>query len=250
MFERLSLPALFAAPPATQCTQRACIAGRSIDYLLRRSPRRRSISMTIDDRGLRVGAPLRASQRRIDAALTAHGPWILRKLDEWAARRPAPFAWMAGARLMYLGEALKLMPDPEKSAVACENATLFVPGHPEDGATLAKTVVGWLHTAALDWFAGRVAHFAPALAVAPPTLRLSNARTRWGTCHPHGRVHLNWRLIHLPPALIDYVVVHELAHLREPNHSPRFWRHVEAVLPDHKDRRLALKRDAHRYLLP
>ena len=87
------------------------------------------------------------------------------------------------------------------------------------------------------------------LKVKIPVIKLSNARTRWGTCHPHGRVHLNWRLIHLPPALIDYVVVHELAHLHEPNHSPRFWRHVEAVLPDHAQRRDLIRTDAHRYLL-
>jgi predicted metal-dependent hydrolase len=82
-----------------------------------------------------------------------------------------------------------------------------------------------------------------------PTIRLSNAKTRWGTCHPDGRVHLNWRLIQMPPALIDYVVVHELAHLHEPNHSQRFWRRVAAVLPDYAQRRLALRRDGHRYLL-
>ena len=87
------------------------------------------------------------------------------------------------------------------------------------------------------------------LDVRAPTIRLSNARTRWGTCHPAGRVHLNWRLIQAPPGLIDYVVVHELAHLREPNHSPRFWTWVASVLPDYQQRRLALRRDAHRYLL-
>jgi predicted metal-dependent hydrolase len=82
-----------------------------------------------------------------------------------------------------------------------------------------------------------------------PAIRLSNARTRWGTCHVDGRIRLNWRLIQVPPALIDYVVVHELAHLREPNHSSRFWSQVGSVLPDYKERRLALRRDAHRYLV-
>mgnify|MGYP001201134009 CR=1 FL=1 len=77
----------------------------------------------------------------------------------------------------------------------------------------------------------------------------SNAKARWGTCHPDGRVHLSWRLIQTPPALIDYVVVHELAHLREPNHSPRFWNWVARVMPDYKERRQALRLEGHRYLL-
>lgn len=243
-------PRLPGAGPVAPDGHRIRLAERTIEYALRRSPRRRSISMTIDDRGLRVGAPLRATQSRIEAALRAHGAWILRKLDEWAARRPAPFAWSAGARVMYLGEALTLVPDPACAGVLRAASELRVRARADDAAALAQAVLAWLHDAARGWFAARVAHFAPVLAVAPPVIRLSNARTRWGTCHPHGRVHLNWRLIHMPPPLVDYVVVHELAHLHEANHSPRFWRHVAAVLPDHAQRRLALRRDAHRYLLP
>jgi hypothetical protein len=102
---------------------------------------------------------------------------------------------------------------------------------------------------AQGWFEQRAAHFARVLDVRVHSIRLSNARTRWGTCHPDGRVRLNWRLIQAPPALVDYVVVHELAHLREPNHSPRFWTWVAGVLPDYKERRQALRRDACRYLL-
>ena len=88
-----------------------------------------------------------------------------------------------------------------------------------------------------------------ALAVAPPTLRLSNARTRWGSCHASGRILLNWRLIQMPARLIDYVVVHELAHLREMNHSPRFWAVVAREIPDHTARRHEIRRDAHRYIV-
>src|SRR5262249_18354306 len=95
----------------------------------------------------------------------------------------------------------------------------------------------------------RAAYYAPLLAVEMPTIRLSNASTRWGSCHPDGRMHLNWRLIQMPLCLIDYVVAHELAHLHEPNHSPRFWRHVAAVMPDHKVRRRTLRTEGARYLV-
>ena len=236
-----------AQAASRQCCQ---LGDQSIDYTLRRSARRRSITLTIDEHGLRVGAPWRASQRRIEAVLAAHAHWIVRKLAEWQARRPAPFAWVAGARIMVLGEPLMLAPDPVHASTARFGDTLHVRADPAAADGLAHSVVDWLRASALDWFEQRVGHFAPILAVNVPVIRLSNARTRWGTCHPHGRVHLNWRLIQMPPALVDYVVVHELAHLHEPNHSPRFWRRVEAVLPDHAQRRRVLRCEAHRYLLP
>jgi predicted metal-dependent hydrolase len=75
-------------------------------------------------------------------------------------------------------------------------------------------------------------------------LSLSSAGTRWGSASADGSIRLNWRLIHFREPIIDYVVVHELAHLREMNHSPRFWQHVENVLPDYAERRGALKDEA------
>ncbi len=225
------------------------LAGHTIEFAISRSARRRRITLTIDERGLRVGAPPRASLRSIEAVLKVHAAWIVCKLGEWQARRPAPFVWAAGARVMVLGEPLTLVPDPAQIATARVGGQLLVAA-PDQTDLLAQAVTGWLRASALDWFCRRSAHFAPILGVKLPLIRLSNARTRWGTCHPHGRVHLNWRLIQMPAALADYVVVHELAHLREANHSPHFWRHVEAVLPDHAQRRKLLRTDAHHYLLP
>ena len=80
------------------------------------------------------------------------------------------------------------------------------------------------------------------------SIRLSNARSRWGSCHTSGRISLNWRLIHLPSHLIDYVVVHELAHLVEMNHSPRFWAVVARVIPDYAARRREIRKESHRYV--
>jgi predicted metal-dependent hydrolase len=90
--------------------------------------------------------------------------------------------------------------------------------------------------------AERVAYYSPQLGVQPARLRLSTARTRWGSASSRGTIALNWRLVLLPPALCDYVVVHELAHLREMNHGPAFWALVRAVLPDVEQRRAALRR--------
>lgn len=228
---------------------RFVLSGSPIEYTLKRSQRRRSITLTIDENGLRVGAPWRATQSRIDNLLASHAHWIARKLTDWQARRPPPFTWQAGATVMALGEPLTLEVDAASKITTRCGKCLTVGTGTDDPDILARHVVAWLRDTAQGWFEQRAGHFARVLDVRAPTIRLSNARTRWGTCHPDGRVLLNWRLIQAPPALIDYVVVHELAHLREPNHSPRFWHWVASVLPDYKERRLALRRDAIRYLL-
>ena len=89
----------------------------------------------------------------------------------------------------------------------------------------------------------------PLLVVPAPEIRLSNGRTRWGSCHRDGRISLNWRLIQVPLPLVDYVIVHELAHLREMNHSLRFWQSVARVIPDYAARRAKIRTEAQRYVL-
>lgn len=108
-------------------------------------------------------------------------------------------------------------------------------------AQIKRAVQGWLQQQARLVFQSRCAHFAPKLDVRPTRLSLTSAATRWGSASANGSIRLNWRLVHLAPACIDYVVVHELAHLREMNHSPRFWAVVRSVLPDYEQARAALK---------
>ncbi len=86
---------------------------------------------------------------------------------------------------------------------------------------------------ARDCFVGRLDHFAPQLGVQWKKLSLSNAATRWGSARADGAIRLNWRLVHFRLPVIDYVVVHELSHLRVMDHSPRFWDTVESVMPDY-----------------
>ena len=225
------------------------LSGEWIEYTLKRSQRRSSITFTVDGDGLRVGAPWRASQRRVESLLGSNARWINRKLAEWQARRPPQLTWQAGATVIMLGEPLMLALDPARSSMGRDGNRLCIADGTRDPRALAAQVVAWLRATAQGWFEQRAAHYAPVLDVRVPAIRLSNAKTRWGTCHPDGRVHLNWRLIQMPPDLIDYVVVHELAHLREPNHSRRSWRWVASVLPDYEQRRVALRREGHRYLL-
>ena len=119
---------------------------------------------------------------------------------------------------------------------------LHVPAGLEAGAEqIEKVVTQWYRDEALRVFNECVEHFAPLLQVSPREVRLSSARTQWGSCTVHGMVRLNWQLVKMPLHLIDYVVVHELAHLVEMNHSPAFWRVVESACPEYKQCRAELR---------
>jgi predicted metal-dependent hydrolase len=211
------------------------IDGEILGYLLKRS-KRRSIGLTVDTDGLHVAAPQRAPQAMVEAYILANRKWVLRKTRDWARyRETLPQPWRIGDPLPFVG---------------AELATQFAPaicgarrvgGALEIGVLPITAVADWLKQQAMPLFAGRVAHYAGELGLPLPSLRLSNAQTRWGSCTATGRITLNWRLVHFRLEVIDYVVVHELAHLRELNHSSRFWDIVAAALPDYADAKKELR---------
>ncbi len=231
-------------PPAVE-RRTALLAGQVVDYTLRRSGKRRTIGLRIDDDGLTIAMPLRASERWLDGVLQEKAEWIVKTLAGWQARKPDPIRWEHGASVPFLGEKLALQVGTSlfTSAPMLRGRQLFV--HVADGrdhAAIEQAVTQWLRQEAGVLFRERVAHYGPVLGVAPSELKLSSARTQWGSCTATGTVHLNWQLIKLPPRLVDYVVVHELAHLVELNHSPAFWAVVKTACPDFKKRRAELRR--------
>jgi len=233
--------------PVVACS--AVLDGQAISYVLHRSHGRRRISLSIDERGLRIGAPLRASMREIETVLRDHARWVVRKLAEWGTKRAPDRRWTSGETLMFLGRPLQLDIATGAEVVAHIEDTLRISAPRPLPGSIASLARSWLKTRALADFALRVERYRAAMALAPVDIRLSNARTRWGSCHVNGRILLNWRLIQMPARLIDYVVVHELAHLKEMNHSPRFWAVVAGVIPDYAARRREIRRDAHRYIV-
>lgn len=225
-------------PP--EASHRVVIAGQAVAYSLRRS-QRRTIGLAIDHRGLRVGAPLRARQGDIEALIRQHGQWVLDKLAAWQERpAPSPLEVTDGCTIPLLGEALTVTVTPlGRARWQFAGAKLHL--WPSATASANQLLEKALREKARALFAERLAHYAPLLGVAPPPLRLSAARTRWGSCSHRGGISLNWRLIYLPLPIIDYVVAHELAHLKEMNHSPRFWSVVQQLCPDWSARRLELR---------
>jgi len=214
------------------------LCGRWIEYRFARR-RRRTLGISVDASGVSVSAPLRAPWRDIEAFLKQKERWIVAKMDEWA-RLPPPalLRGASGESLPLFGSSHTLEVSTGRRAVRREPGRLVVSA-PAPHA--AKVLVGWLKTQAIDTLAPRAAHFAARLDVAPPDVALSNARTQWGVCTETGSIRLNWRLVHLEPALADYVVAHEVAHLVELNHSKRFWNLLAKLYPDWREARERLE---------
>lgn len=222
----------------------ALLAGKHIAYTLKRSGNRRSIGLRIDDRGLTVSVPLRASEKWLHSVLQDKARWVVEKLDGWQTCKPAAICWQDGETIDYLGELLVLrVVQSLFTALPVQRGSelwVFV-ANESNAKEIERAVTLWYQRDALQLFGQRVAHYTPLLNVAPRAVKLSGAKTQWGSCTAHGSVRLNVQLIKLPPRLIDYVVVHELAHLRELNHSAAFWRVVESVCPDYASLRGELK---------
>jgi len=249
-------PAVFRHP---QASREIRLDEHLVAYALKRA-RRRSIGFIVGSEGLSVNAPKWLGVHDIESALHEKAPWILRKLQEQQERAQRNYAarvdWRDGTSIPFLGGTVIVVLDAragltERGAVLDTGASCL-PGVPRltlrvglpPSATaeqIRDTVQSWLQRQARRVFEERCAHFAPLLGVRVKRLALSSAQTRWGSANADGSIRLNWRLIHFSMPSIDYVVAHELAHLREMNHSPRFWDVVRSVLPDYELARGSLK---------
>jgi predicted metal-dependent hydrolase len=212
------------------------LAGKPVTYILKRTGRRRSIGLRIDDNGLTVNMPLRASEKWLHSVLQEKAEWVVKKLEGWQAEKPAPQQWMDGEPILYRGEkfTLRVVPSLFDAPPQLHGSQLIVHLSKADNPDMIeKIVTRWYRHEALQLFTECVAHFAPLMNVAPDEIKLSSARTQWGSCTARGTVRLNWQLIKMPLELVDYVVAHELAHLREMNHSAAFWSVVASVCPDY-----------------
>lgn len=243
--------ARYAHPRATRRIQ---LGTTDVAYAFRRA-KRRTIGMAVGPDGLEVSAPRWVTLGEVESALHEKADWIARKLVEMQERQQqlgaARIVWRDGVLLPYLGEQLKVVLDSsnalKKNSAQFEPEThgmhtlrLGLPLHAEP-EQIRDAVQAWLMRQAKALFVERLNHFAPQLGVQWQRVSLSSAATRWGSAGADGAIRLNWRLIHHKLEVIDYVVAHELSHLRVMDHSPRFWETVESVMPDYAQRRRVLK---------
>lgn len=180
--------------------------------------------------------PLCLPGEQLMAFLQRHAEWLRRQLDRVDAFQDP---WHEGGRLPYLGESLRLT-RAEGVIHPCRAGDRLLVSAP---ATARPAVLAWYKAEAADILGARLEALCAAHALAVPPWRLSAARTRWGSLSARGVMGLNWRLVMAPLSVIDYVICHELAHLRERNHSPAFWRVVAALCPDHATARRALRQN-------
>jgi predicted metal-dependent hydrolase len=249
-------PSGFAHPKATREVR---LGNALVAYAFVRA-KRRTIGFVVGPDGLSVRAPRWTPLTEVDAALQEKATWILRKLHETRERQTrqhsAQIVWADGVMFPLLGSTITVALDPghhftaqgaqldtDASGGALRVLRVALP-HSATPAQIRDAVQAWLMRHAKELFTQRLNHFAPQLQVQWKRLSLSNAGTRWGSARIDGSIRLNWRLVHFSPAVIDYVVVHELSHLRVMDHSPRFWDTVRTVVPDYATLRGQLKDDA------
>lgn len=222
------------------------LEGMRVAYLFQRV-RRRSIGFVVGPDGLEVRAPKWVTLKEVELGLQERGEWVLRKWAELQERQKniRQIEWREGASLDYLGAPIQLHLSPQngRSELNDQRQLLLALPHTAEASQIRDAVQAWLMREAKILFEQRLNHFAPLMGVQWQRLSLSNAGSRWGSARVDGAIRLNWRLIHLKPEAIDYVVVHELAHLQEMNHSPAFWKVVADILPDHLERRKALQKE-------
>lgn len=221
----------------------------TLEYALVRSARK-TIGFEIrPDGALIVRAPLRLALKHIEDALRQRAAWI-HKHQTRLRQKPAPESLMPstlsdGATLRYLGEplTLRLRQTPREQVIQEGHELVLCLRDPHDERCAKRVLEAWLKGQAQQVFAERLALCFPLIApygVAFPALKVRLARSRWGSCSNKGGVMLNRKLIHLPVALIDYVIVHELCHLVHFNHSRAFYTLMSALMPDWLARRTAL----------
>jgi predicted metal-dependent hydrolase len=246
------LPKAHYAHP--RATRRIQLGNTDVAYAFRRG-KRRTIGMAIGPDGLEVSAPRWVTVSEVESALHEKADWIARKLVEMQERQQqlgaARIVWTDGVLLPYLGDNLQVVLD--SSSMLKKNSAQFEPactgthilrlGLPltAEPQQIRDAVQAWLMRQAKALFVERLNHFAPQLGVQWQRVSLSSAATRWGSASANGAIRLNWRLVHHKRDVIDYVVAHELSHLRVMDHSSRFWETVQSVMPDYAQRRRVLK---------
>lgn len=241
-------------PSGTQW-KNTTVLERPLSYMLKRS-RRKSIGLRISDEGLVLTAPHWATNQHIQQALDTKATWIFSKLEERLKRLQqqamSHTVWQEGGQLPYLGVTITLQLNPLlKQPVYAGD--LNQPSHEDrlclhlppdaDSQRIQDLCHSWLQQQAKRDFSIRLSYFLEKSGYQTRfnQWRLGSPAKRWGSCSSQGNIMLNWRLIHFAPAIIDYVIAHEVAHLKEMNHSPAFWQEVERLLPTFYTARQQLK---------
>ena len=198
--------------------------------------RRKTIGLQIErDARLVVRAPMDASPEYIAQIVAAKSLWIYAKTHRTPKYSPDPSRKerLNGETMPYLGRNYRLeFREPEAGTLSLHFRGKFVICGSE--GDLSGAFRAWYEARGRNWIPTRAAHFARLMGAKPKGVTVSNVSASWGSCSPSGILNFNWRLMKAPSSVVDYVIVHELAHLLEPNHTPKFWNIIAVQLPDYR----------------
>ncbi len=231
-----------------------------IPYYVVRSPRRRTVAIEVRSDGrVVVRAPIRTAEASLREFVAQKASWIVRHMREAMQREEAPLVvGQLGASVQVLGEAVplavRLVADGRTETSRLEDGVLYVavvPGADEQTTRdrVQVELERWYRAQAAYHIGERVDLYARQLNVTPRSVRVRHQARRWGSCSAKGALNFNWRLYMAPPDVIDYVVAHEVAHLKVMDHSKRFWTVVDTLYPDHEVSRRWLRREGWRLRL-
>ncbi len=221
--------------------------GTSIDYRIRKSHRARNIRITFEDEeSLVVTLPSRRRFQDVELALLEHKNWILRKSKEIQTKRksPPPFLLQDGARLPVLDKIYPLsisVQNQKKARWYFQHNTLIITAPQLTPSIISRGVVHWYRTMALLFLEDRVPYWSNKISVSPNNIRVKNQHTLWGSCSKRANLNFNWRILLLSNQAADYLIIHELSHLKELNHSPNFWLLVKKYSPEYKTQKAELR---------
>jgi predicted metal-dependent hydrolase len=227
-----------------------------IDYTVVRSSRRRkTMAIRADIRhGVVVLAPTATPTGWLDDFVRERSRWISERLaDAPPARAPRQFA--TGETLPYLGQEITIVAqlaavETPRLKLVGRRLSLSVPNvtdGSERRAAVEAALAGWYKRRAGERLRASVERWSAIIGETPRRIVVGDQRSRWGSCAADGTLRFNWRIVMAAPLLMDYVVVHELAHLKQRNHSRAFWAEVEVIMPDYRLRRAQLKEDGQRF---
>ena len=222
--------------------------GTDIAYTIKRSTKRKkTLAVTVEPAGsVLIVAPAHFKTDALDAIVTRKAPWIARRLEHVRSQNPPrpPREFVSGESVLYLGRHYRLKVLPGATGEAkLRGGWVHVPVQDEEHRvpTVRATLVSWFRRHARKRLPERVEASCGKVGVSIPRILISDQLKRWGSCDRSGTVRLNWRIIQAPMRLVDYVVVHELSHLRHRGHGVDYWRAVGRVMPDYERRREELR---------
>lgn len=219
-----------------------------------RTDRKKSASIYLDGEGIKVRVPESLSDSRVRDLIEKKSQWIKRKLREAELTvPPRPKEFVSGETFSYLGRNYRLKVIPGgKPSLKLRGGYLeaTISGSPKTREEEVRSLlVGWYQKHAQERLEEKTHRYAKILQVEPKCVSVKDYKSQWGSCSTTGNLSYNWRIVMAPHRIVDYVVVHELCHLLEHNHSPDYWRHVERIVPDFKECREWLRRNYERLRL-